>query len=214
MSTRDRIVEAAMELFASKGFHGTTTGDIESAAGLAPRRGGMYRHFPSKRALFEACLDRWITEVRAFPAATEVLPLDDLRSELTVIARGSLRLLERQHALFAFLARDAGAFPDLVARVHAELVTVGYRQLTAWFRSRLSGTGTTSKQIQALAAVALAALIHYRQDTVTYGAPPGGVPERDFIEAWVTTWDTVMGGLTAPRSSPTQSSPRTRRAAR
>ncbi|MBD2758007.1 TetR/AcrR family transcriptional regulator [Yimella sp. cx-573] len=51
-STRDRLLLAARKSFADKGFHGTTTRDIASAAGLSPA--GVYVHHRSKEAmLFE-----------------------------------------------------------------------------------------------------------------------------------------------------------------
>lgn len=182
-----------MELFAAKGFRATTVGDIEAQAGLIPRRGALYRHFASKEAVFEACLERWIADVKGFPQTVEaMLPLDDLRSELTVIARGSLQILARQLDLFRFLARDATDFPDLVARVHDELVAVGYRQLSAWFRSKLAPAGVPPSEATALAAVALASLAHYRQDEALYGGPPGDVDEADFVTAWVDTWHAAI----------------------
>lgn len=182
-----------MRLFATRGFRATTVGDIEAEAGLVPRRGSLYRHFPSKEAVFEACLERWIADVKGFPATVEaLLPLDDLRSELTVIARGSLQILGRQHELFSFLARDAIDFPHLVARVHDELVAVGYRQLSAWFLAKLGATGTTPAEADAFAAVALSSLAHYRQDQAIYGAPPGDVGESDFVDAWVEAWHAAI----------------------
>jgi AcrR family transcriptional regulator len=191
--TRERILEAAMRLFAEKGFRATTVGEIESEAGLSPRRGALYRHFASKEGVFEACLERWIADVTGFPSTVEaVLPLGDLRSELLVIARGSLHILARQRNLFRLLARDAIDFPALVARVHDELVAVGYEQMTAWFRSRLKAAGAPTSDARALAAVALASLAHYRQDEVIYGSPPGDVDEDAFVNAWVDTWYTTL----------------------
>jgi AcrR family transcriptional regulator len=196
--TRERILEAAMRLFASQGFRATTVGDIEAAAGLVPRRGSLYRHYPSKEAVFEACLDRWIADVKGFPATVEaMLPLDDLRSELTVIARGSLQILARQRDLFRFLARDAVDFPNLVARVHDELVSVGYQQLTAWFASRLRAAGASTQDATALSAVALSSLAHYRQDEAVYGGPPGDVREAEFVDAWVETWHAAIVARTS-----------------
>ena len=46
---RDRLVAAAVESFASKGFHGTTTRDIASAAGMSPA--ALYVHHRSKEDL-------------------------------------------------------------------------------------------------------------------------------------------------------------------
>lgn len=44
-----RLVGAAVDAFADKGFHGTTTRDIASRAGLSPA--GVYVHFASKEDL-------------------------------------------------------------------------------------------------------------------------------------------------------------------
>jgi AcrR family transcriptional regulator len=193
MPTRERILESAMRLFAERGFRATTIGDIEAAAGLSPRRGALYRHFASKEAVFEACLDRWIADVTAFPSTVEaVLPLGDLRSELTVIARGSLQILARQRDLFRLLARDAIDFPDLVDRVHRELVSVGYEQMTTWFRSKLKAARKPAADAPALAAVALSSLAHYRQDEAIYGHPPGDVDEDAFVRAWVDAWHRAL----------------------
>jgi hypothetical protein len=76
--------------------------------------------------------------------------------------------------------------------VHDELVAVGYRQLSAWFRARLEATDTPAAEADALAAVALSSLAHYRQDEAIYGAPPGDVNESDFVDAWVETWHAAV----------------------
>jgi len=47
--TVERLVRAAADAFAAKGFHATTTRDIASRAGLSPA--GVYVHFPSKEDL-------------------------------------------------------------------------------------------------------------------------------------------------------------------
>jgi AcrR family transcriptional regulator len=46
---RGRLVAAAIEAFAAKGFHGTTTRDIASAAGMSPA--ALYVHHKSKEDL-------------------------------------------------------------------------------------------------------------------------------------------------------------------
>ena len=47
--TQRRIVLAAVEAFADRGFHATTTRDIATGAGLSPA--GLYVHYPSKAAV-------------------------------------------------------------------------------------------------------------------------------------------------------------------
>lgn len=48
-ATRSRLQEAAVQAFAEKGFHGTTTRDIAAAAGMSPA--ALYVHHKSKEEL-------------------------------------------------------------------------------------------------------------------------------------------------------------------
>ena len=48
-TARERLVGAAITAFGAKGFHGTTTRDIATSAGLSPA--GVYVHYPSKEEL-------------------------------------------------------------------------------------------------------------------------------------------------------------------
>ena len=54
--TREQIVEAAMRLFAERGYHATTIADIATAADVAPRT--FFAHFPSKEAVVFHDVDR------------------------------------------------------------------------------------------------------------------------------------------------------------
>ena len=50
--TRTAILQAAHDLFVEQGYHGTSMRQVAQRAGLA--LGGLYNHFPSKEAVFEA----------------------------------------------------------------------------------------------------------------------------------------------------------------
>jgi AcrR family transcriptional regulator len=52
---RERILHAAIGLFARKGFHAVSVSDVADAAGLV--KSAIYHHFPSKEALYAAVLD-------------------------------------------------------------------------------------------------------------------------------------------------------------
>jgi AcrR family transcriptional regulator len=54
--TREQIVEAAMGLFAKRGYHATTIADIAAAADVAPRT--FFAYFPSKEAVVFHSVDR------------------------------------------------------------------------------------------------------------------------------------------------------------
>lgn len=54
--TRNRIIDAALQLFAEKGYQAITMKDICEKSGLS--RGGVYRYFSSTKEVFLALLDR------------------------------------------------------------------------------------------------------------------------------------------------------------
>ncbi len=54
-STPNRILAEASKLFASHGFHGTSTRDIALAVGI--RQPSLFHHFPTKHAILAALLD-------------------------------------------------------------------------------------------------------------------------------------------------------------
>jgi AcrR family transcriptional regulator len=54
--TREQIIEAAMRLFAERGYQATTVADIATAADVAPRT--FFAHFPSKEAVVFHDVDR------------------------------------------------------------------------------------------------------------------------------------------------------------
>jgi AcrR family transcriptional regulator len=53
---RAQILDAAFEVFAEKGFHGTRTRELAQRAGVSEAL--VFRHFPTKEALIRAILDR------------------------------------------------------------------------------------------------------------------------------------------------------------
>ncbi|MFH1278543.1 MAG: TetR/AcrR family transcriptional regulator [Candidatus Eisenbacteria bacterium] len=55
---REQILETATRIFARKGFEGTTTKDLAKACGVS--ESALYKHFPSKEAIFENVLQRKI----------------------------------------------------------------------------------------------------------------------------------------------------------
>lgn len=60
-ATATRILDAAEELFAERGYHGTTLRDVAERVGL--RIPSLYNHFASKDALYAAVLARGIGPV-------------------------------------------------------------------------------------------------------------------------------------------------------
>jgi AcrR family transcriptional regulator len=60
-ATRDRIVAAAVDLFAARGYGEVAVSDVAAQAGTA--KGSVYRHFESKEALFAAAVESVVAGV-------------------------------------------------------------------------------------------------------------------------------------------------------
>jgi AcrR family transcriptional regulator len=56
-ATRDRILQAALRIFADKGYHRAAVDDIVRVSGTS--KGAVYHHFPNKEALFLALVDEF-----------------------------------------------------------------------------------------------------------------------------------------------------------
>lgn len=62
-ATRERILEAALDVFARKGYHGASVDDIVRASGTS--KGAVYHHFPNKEAVFLALVDDFTRQLAA-----------------------------------------------------------------------------------------------------------------------------------------------------
>jgi len=79
-ASRERVLDAAIDLFAAHGFAAVTMRELGAAAGLD--NSSLYRHFPSKTALANAVLDHVSEEL-----------LGVLRPKIEVAAAPSLSVL-------------------------------------------------------------------------------------------------------------------------
>jgi len=81
ITARERLINAAIEAFAEKGFAGTTTRDIASRAGMSPA--AVYVHHDSKESLlFTVSIEghRSALDVITQAAASSTDPIERLRS--------------------------------------------------------------------------------------------------------------------------------------
>ena len=184
-STRERLVTAAIRLFAERGYAGTTVGDIEAAAGLAPRSGALYQYFKGKRDLLEAALDRHVRDLEQMQSALDLLPLGDLRAELTLMARWNLQDLKRREDLYRFIRKEGDRFPELVARVYEQVSERPLRRVAEFLCGRFRSAGVEEPDCEALVAVLVQSMSAYRAHEAAFGKPPLSVGEERFVNTWV-----------------------------
>lgn len=82
---RAAILDAAIELFSSRGFRGTTTREIAAAVGVTEPV--LYQHFQTKRALYDAILDARVKEIddRAVQEIHDAAASGNLRAFFTLL---------------------------------------------------------------------------------------------------------------------------------
>lgn len=183
--TRERLLDWALRLFAEQGYEATSIGEIEAAAGLAPRSGALYKHFASKRALIDAALAERIGAVDSLDERIELLPLGDLRSELTLIGRLALDELERERDLSRLVMKEGGRFPELADAFHAGIVERGHRIATSWLANRAQALDRVLPDPEATAQVATDALVGFALQHHIFGDRATRIDRERAVAAWV-----------------------------
>jgi AcrR family transcriptional regulator len=188
---RSRLLTAAQDLFGRQGYKATTVAEIEAAAGLSPGAGGMYRHFPSKRALLEAGLEE---QLESGPSLAALLgsapPPGDLRDQLLAIARAALARLDHERNLNRLLLRDLSDFPELLAGIRDRELRRTHAALAQWLTAK--GTAGTHDPA-AVATVLMGAVSHYWILTDVFSGEHPFAPDRDAFLAALA--DLALGAL-------------------
>ena len=80
--TKERILTAALEMFSQKGYAGTNIRELSASLGLV--KSGVYKHYESKEAIWNALLDQMIAYYADhFGSADHLPPVPDSLEELT-----------------------------------------------------------------------------------------------------------------------------------
>ena len=70
--TKEKILTAALEMFSQKGYEGTNIRELSASLGLV--KSGIYKHYESKEAVWNALLDRMIAYYAERFGSPENLP--------------------------------------------------------------------------------------------------------------------------------------------
>jgi TetR/AcrR family transcriptional regulator, fatty acid metabolism regulator protein len=145
-ATRQRLLDAAEQVFAEKGYHGAGVDDIIRASDSS--KGGFYFHFPNKQAIFLALVDALTPKLAASidrAIAAESDPVAQLDAALSTV----LDLFARHRRLSKILLVEA--------------VGLGHGFDEKLMRTR----GEFARMIQGYLDRAVAAGVIAPQDTVT-----------------------------------------------
>ena len=112
--TRQRILDAALQLFSERGYDGTATRAIAALAGV--NEVTLFRHFGSKKGLFQAMLRR-SSALPGLESALRERLTGDFRQDLLVLATQFLTFLHARYKQIIMLLAEAERQPELLEMV-------------------------------------------------------------------------------------------------
>jgi AcrR family transcriptional regulator len=118
---RERILDAAMAVFAERGYDAASVAEIARRADIS--KSVIYDHFESKAGLYTALLTAQTTELAEHVEAA--IPQPGTEGRLRAAVDAYFEFVERQPAAWVMLERDPPADPELLAihrRLHEERV--------------------------------------------------------------------------------------------
>lgn len=116
--TRQRILQAAQHLFACRGYDGTTTRDLASAAGVA--EGTLFRHFENKKAiLIEVATQGWVEILTDL--LTELSEMGSYKAVAQVMRRRMLHM-QANADMMRVCFMEAQFHPELRDRIQSEVI--------------------------------------------------------------------------------------------
>jgi AcrR family transcriptional regulator len=131
--TRTRILSAALRLFASQGFDGTTTRDLAQAASVA--EGTLFRHFPNKKAiLIEVATNGWVEILTDL--LTELSEMGSYKA-IAQVMRRRMWNMHKNVDLMRVCFMEAQFHPDLRDRIQLEVIDKMSSVAEAFFQSAM-----------------------------------------------------------------------------
>ncbi|MGW0480401.1 TetR/AcrR family transcriptional regulator [Nonomuraea sp. NPDC003214] len=147
--TRQRILEAARDLFAAQTYRAASMRDVAERVGIS--KPSLYHHFRSKSEILDSLVTPPIDELEAAIRAAESAPAGtDVRRDLLA---GCLDVMLAHRRTMALLLRDASVYADESAQVISRVTAFTGRAVDL-----LAGPGAGWRErvraAQAFAAVA------------------------------------------------------------
>jgi AcrR family transcriptional regulator len=140
--TRQRIVEATVELHGSVGPAATTIAAIADRAGVT--RLTVYRHFPDEAALFGACSAHWLSR-QQLPDPGAWSGIDGPAARLQAGLADLYRFYRAGAGMLTHIYRDIAALPERHQQALSERDVLFRNVLTAPF----GGTGDERRRLRA-----------------------------------------------------------------
>lgn len=187
--TKENLKNSALKLFLKKGYEKTTIGEIESAAGLAPRAGSFYRHFKSKQQLLIEIAKTQITEQPSEFDFSQISSLGNTRAELILIAQVYEKASYRQKAYLPLIEeiRRTRFGRKFEQSANQEMLQV----LMTWISHKPAAKSLNDKQLAALAMSVFGGWLFYLTK-LQQGVTLDDVDRDAMLNGWVDIWSNFL----------------------
>ena len=189
VNTRERIKEAALPLFADRGLAGTSIAAIETAAGLAPRAGAFYRHFPGKQALFEELARERITETPDEFDFDGLEAFGDTRAELISLARQFETAAERQKPYLRLI--EESRLTESGRSFEQQANEAMFAALENWVATKPGGAALDGERRAALTMNVFGSWLFFLAKQ-QQGVDLAAVDRDALLEDWARMWSAVL----------------------
>ncbi len=194
-SSRERqasLIAAASSLFARKGFNGTTTREIAQAAGVSEAL--VFKHFPTKQALYAAILEEKVTVTELLETIAASAGRRDDRQVFSLIAGYRIRpgVDSSLLRLLLFSALEGHELSDMFFGKHHK---VFYEHLAAYIQTRIADGAFRAVDPLLAARAFIGIVVHHRLVHEIFGVPMHRSHD-DTVSAYV---DLFLQGLVLDR---------------
>ena len=132
--TRTKILQAALQLFARRGYAGTTTKDLANKAGVA--EGTLFRYFANKKAiLIEVATTGWVDILTDL--LTELSEMGSYKAVSQVMRRRIINLRQNSDLLRVCFI-EAQYHPELKESIQTEVINKMTDVAEAFFETAMS----------------------------------------------------------------------------
>lgn len=186
-----QILEAALQEFAARGFAATRIDDIARRGGLS--KGGVYAHFDSKEAIFQALLERalhlidWDEMPQLEPSRTDVRGLAEW-----IVERLHAALLNPEAVLLLqLLVAERERVPRSIDQWRDRVTRLRTQRVAALIRERLSSEIHADSLLLRHPWLALSPVMHVLVWRTLFGL--GSAPDPGFRAAHVELLCQLLG---------------------
>jgi AcrR family transcriptional regulator len=184
-SSRDRLLDTALGLFASRGYAATSTAEIQKACGMSPGSGALYRHFRSKSDVLRAALRRGLDRMRTSSAWRHATTPTERLDALATVAEAAQQTIADNADLMRLMLHEPDAAPDVVEELWVHNLAISHQIMGQALQASAQEAGSEMDDPEAISAVLLAALSYMPVMQVLLGRAPADMDPDRFRDAWL-----------------------------